>query len=96
MKVCRCTFNPVRSISTDRGMPLVIACTGTATCPVAMMKWYIGMAGLSIESSEKLFRGIVHTKEGDKLRKSGGLSYTQMRDGKDDAIGEGPCPIWHA
>ena len=63
------------------------------------MKWYIGMVGLSIESSEKLFRGIVHTKEGDKLRKSGGLSYTRMRElflAKMMQLGEGPCPIWHA
>ena len=27
-----------------------------------------------------LFRGIVHTKSGEKLRKKGGLSYTRMRE----------------
>lgn len=44
------------------------------------MQWYFDMAGLSVQSGEKLFRGIVHTKEGEKLCKSGGLSYTQMRE----------------
>ena len=28
----------------------------------------------------RLFRGIVHTREGEKLRKSGGLSYTRLRE----------------
>ena len=31
-------------------------------------------------SDKCLFRGIVHTKSGDKLRASGGLSYTRVRE----------------
>ena len=59
---------------------MVIAHTGTPTCAVNMMIRYFDMAKLTIQSSEKVFRGIVHTKVGEKLRKTGGISYTCLRE----------------
>ena len=38
------------------------------------------MARLTVQSSEKVFKGIVHTREGEKLYKSGGISYTCLRE----------------
>ena len=72
----------VVSSKTDQyreGASLVIARTGTPTCPVDMMQKYFSMAGLS-HTSDKLFRGIVSTKAGERLRKEGGLSYSRLRE----------------
>ena len=55
------------------GASLVIARTGTHTCPVSMMQKYFSMAGLS-HTSDNLFRAIVSSKKGECLRKGGGLS----------------------
>ena len=62
------------------GANVVIAETGSATCPVQWLKRYFRMAGLQGDSQERLFRGIVHTKKGERLRVSGGLSYTRLRE----------------
>ena len=58
----------------------VVARTGTPTCPVAMLERYMKAAGISTSSKLKLFRGIVSTKKGERLRASGSLSYTRMRE----------------
>ena len=50
------------------GANVVIAETGSATCPVQWLKRYFRMAGLQGDSQERLFRGIVHTKKGERLR----------------------------
>ena len=68
------------------GASLVIARTGTSTCPVGMMERYYTMAGLVPASPEKLFRAIVHTKTGERLRESGGLSYSRLRELLSDRI----------
>ena len=68
---------PVRQ--TNEGASLVIARTGTPTCPVSMMQKYFKMAGLS-RTADKLFRGIVSTGKGECLRRGGGLGYTRMRE----------------
>ena len=44
------------------------------------------MAGLVPASPEKLFRAIVHTKTGERLRESGGLSYSRLRELLSDRI----------
>ena len=59
---------------------MVIARTGTPTCPVNMMTRYFDMARLTVQYSEDVFRGIVHTKEDEKLCKSGGISNTRLRE----------------
>ena len=58
----------------------VIARTGTATCPVAMLERYITAAQISSSSKLHLFRAITSTKHGERLRPSGSLSYTRMRE----------------
>lgn len=63
-----------------QGASLLIARTGTNTCPVAMMEKYIATGGIDLTSQEKLFRGIVRTKKRETLRASGSLSYTRMRE----------------
>ena len=62
------------------GSSLVIARTGTLTCPVAMMEKYFFMGGLCTHDQGKVFRAIDSTKNGQRLRKSGGISYTRLRE----------------
>lgn len=62
------------------GASILVARTGSPTCPVAMVERYFTLAGLSHTSKLRLFRGIVHAKSGDRLRSSGSLSYTRMRE----------------
>ena len=45
-----------------------------------MLERYFSFAGLSHSSKLRLFRGIVHTRKGGRLRASGSLSYTRMRE----------------
>ena len=73
----------ITSSKTDQyrqGSSVLIARSQTATCPVAMLERYFTLTGLSTTSKLRLFRGIVHTKAGDRLRASGSLSYTRMRE----------------
>ena len=50
------------------------------TCPVAMLEQYIAMGSVGTAPDMHLFRGIVHTKSGEKLLQKGSLSYTHMRE----------------
>ena len=59
---------------------VVIARSGAATCPVSMVERYMAMAGVDPASEQFLFRGITNTKKGEKLRPSGGLSYSTLRE----------------
>ena len=58
----------ITSSKTDQyregGASLVIARTGTATCPVSMMQRYFSMGQLVHNSQDYLFRGIMHTRSG--------------------------------
>ena len=47
---------------------MVVATTGCASCPVALLERYYGMAAITRESRLKLFRGITATKSGERLR----------------------------
>ena len=57
-----------------------MARTGSVTCPVSMLERYYTMAALSKHSKLRLFRGIVVTKGGERLRSQGSLSYTRLRE----------------
>ena len=46
---------------------------------MSMMQKYFSMAGLS-QTSDMLFRAIVSTKNGECLRRGGGLSYSCLRE----------------
>ena len=54
-----------------------MACSAKVTCPVAMLKQYMDMGGLS-NSSGILFRPLA--KGGEQLRPSGQLSRTRIRE----------------
>ena len=93
----------VVSSKTDQfreGASLVIARTGTPTCPVSMMQKYFKIAGLC-HTADKLFRGIVSTRKGECLRRDGGLSYTRisythMRELLLAKIEQLAYAVWHA
>ena len=73
----------IHSSKTDQyrqGDTVLVARTNSSTCPVAMMEQYYVQASLSHSSSLLLFRGITRTKHGERLRPTGGLSYTRMRE----------------
>ena len=74
----------IESSKTDQlrqGARVVIARTNTDLCPVTMLERYMSMAHITCVSSESfLFRGIVNTKNGSRLRDNGGLSYTTVRE----------------
>ena len=73
----------VASSKTDQyreGSSLIVARTRTETCPVSMLEKYFAMGGLCHMSHAKVFRGITKTKTGEKLQKSGGLSYSRARE----------------
>ena len=73
----------IESSKTDQyrdGAWVVIARTTTKICPVKMVERYITLGEISGSPDLHLFRGITRTKNGVKLRKQGGLSYTRMRE----------------
>lgn len=73
----------VLSSKTDQyrqGDSVIVARTGSPTCPVTMLERYFQMASLSRESKLRLFRGIVVTGSGERLRAGGSLSYTRLRE----------------
>ena len=55
---------------------IVIAHSDLVTCPVAMLEHYMKLGQVGNSPELPLFRGIVHTKLGEQLRKIGGISYT--------------------
>ena len=61
-------------------MWIIIACSKQTTCPVSMLEQYIELANIGNSPELPLFRGIVHTKSGEQLRKRGGISYTRTRE----------------
>ncbi|XP_011406611.1 PREDICTED: uncharacterized protein LOC105314249 [Amphimedon queenslandica] len=52
----------------------------SATCPVTRHEQYFSLAAINPDNTEQLFRGIVHTRNGEKLRELGSLSYTRIRE----------------
>ena len=89
LRYCDVTFSPLRmavhiaSSKTDQyrqGDNVLVARTGSATCLVNMLERYYTMAALSTQSKLHLFRGIVVTKNGKRLRSQGSLSYTRLRE----------------
>lgn len=47
---------------------------------MAKLEQYCNLAGINQLSTERLFRAIVKTKNGEKLRESGSLSYSRIRE----------------
>ena len=73
----------IASSKTDQyrqGDSVVVARTGSPTCPVSMLERYFNMASLSQQSKLRIFRGIVVSKSGERLCSQGSLSYTHLRE----------------
>ena len=73
----------IRKSKTDqlrKGDEVLISRTGTITCPMAMLERYLNLGGIKLTDSKLLYQGIVKTKSGEKLRSSGGFTYTRMRE----------------
>ena len=63
-----------------QGHTIPIASTGNPTCPVAMLRRYFTLAVIDATSSLFLFRAICVSKNGERLRSSGSLSYSRIRE----------------
>ena len=63
-----------------QGQEVLIARTNTATCPVAMLEHYMYAAEITPGSELFLFQDIYKTAGGEKLRDTGSLSYTIVRE----------------
>lgn len=73
----------INSSKTDqfrKGAEVVIARTGSVVCPVSVLHRYFRVGSIDNKSELKLFRGVYRTKQGERLRASGGLSYTRLRE----------------
>ena len=62
-----------------KGDELLIARTRNATCPVAMLEWYMRQMRTSWEDQCFFFRPICKSKGGERLKASGSISYSYMR-----------------
>ena len=63
-----------------QGDEVLIARTTNSTCPVSMMERYMRMAGIDQRSEAYLFRAISKSKYGEKLRASGRITYSTLRE----------------
>lgn len=73
----------IRSSKTDqlrKGDKVMIARLASTSCPVRMLEKYCQLGGIDLASSSQLFRGISKSKSGEKLRRSGAISYTRLRE----------------
>ena len=78
-----CMLVHISSSKTDKfreGACIPVARTWSHTCPVAMIQRYMEAAQLEPQATGKLFRGIIVTNAGARLRKTGSLSYTRLRE----------------
>jgi len=59
-----------------QGKEVLILCTGTRTCPVAMLEEYIWRGGIRMDSEKYLFRAIIS----GKCQKLRGLTHGRFRE----------------
>ena len=62
------------------GDELVIARTQNWTCPVTMLESYLLETGTLLSDQRRLLRPICKSKKSEKLRESGSISYSCLRD----------------
>ena len=62
-----------------QGNEVVIARTGSETCPISMLEKYITRAKINLSSESYLFRPIVSSKV-QRLRDTGQLTYSRLRE----------------
>ena len=63
-----------------KGDEVIIARSGGVTCPVTKLECYMQRTGMSWQDQRYLFRAICHSKAGEKLRESGSISYSCLRE----------------
>ena len=62
------------------GAVVLVARSSSLTCPVMTREHYFEKAKLACNELLYVFRAIVHTKTGERLRRDGHLSYTRARE----------------
>ena len=74
----------IQSSKTDQyrdGASVVIARVEMSKiCPMDQLRQYVSVAEIDLKSDERLFRGITKTSRGERLRPSGSISYTRVRE----------------
>ena len=60
----------------QQGDEILIARSGSSTCPVTILERYMDRTGMSWEDQQFIFWSIQKTKKGEVLRKSGKISYS--------------------
>ena len=68
------------------GNEVLIARTGSSTCPVAMLERYMAMANLTTAVDNWLFRPLTATKYGHRLKKVGKMTYSRVREVVREAL----------
>ena len=63
-----------------KGDEVAIAQTSNITCPVAMLERYMARTGTAWNEERLLFRPICKTAKTEKLRQSGSISYSCLRE----------------
>ena len=63
-----------------QGDEILIARTANSTCLVSMLERYMRMAGNEQHSEAYLFRAIIKYKYGEKLRASGRITYSALKE----------------
>ena len=63
-----------------KGDEVAIGQTGNITCPVAMLETHMLRTGMAWNEERLLFRSICKTRKMEKLRKSGSISYSCLRE----------------
>ena len=77
------TWKFIESSKTDQfreGAWVPIARTGSKICLVAMLERYFQAADVKGNVDKLLCRGLTSTKQGYRLRHSGGISYTRVQE----------------
>ena len=83
----------IESSKTDQyrdGAWVTITRSGFTTCPVQMLERYSKLGGIGGSPDMLLFRGIVHTKSGEQLRKKGSYRVRELVLQKLAALGLDP------
>ena len=91
VQLCPCTLSLLPIIArihihqskTDQlwsGDEVLIGWTGTPTCPVAILKRYMGKAGIDEKSSLFVYRTFIKTKAWKVLRSSGTTNNGRLRE----------------
>ena len=63
-----------------KGSEVVISRTGSRLCPVSILEKYMARAGIDQSDARFIFRPITKSVRGEKLRESGCLTYSRLRE----------------